>query len=81
MVLCGIVEMLLLLQTLVAIAAGDGVADEFDLSGRQERCFDELTALVEHKTPELREELVALDDIHQTHQMTALGQCCCQRHH
>ena len=74
MVLCRIVEVVVLVESLVAIATGDGVADELNLSRREGRRLSELAPLVEHETPELRIELITLDGIHQTHGMTAFRQ-------
>ena len=76
MILCGVVETFLLLQTLVAIAAGDGITDEFDLSGGESGCLYQIFAFVEYKAPELREELIALDSIHQSDCMHAIRKCC-----
>ena len=73
-VLGGVVEMVFFAKTFVAIAAGDGIADEFDLSGGEGGGLNEPTAWIEHESPELREELITFDDIHQTDEMTAVGQ-------
>ena len=74
MVLRLVFEALKLVCAFIAITAGDGIADEFDLSCRQGGGVHQSTTLVEHEAPELREELVALDDIHQSDGMTGVGQ-------
>ena len=80
-ILGGVVETFFLFQSFVAIAAGDGITDEFDLSGGKSRRLHQLFALVEHKAPKLREELIALDGIHQSDRMHAIRKCCGKRHH
>ena len=74
MVFRGVVEVLELIQSLVAIATGDRIADEFDLSRREGGSLNELTTLVKYETPELRKELITLNDVHQMDKMTSLGQ-------
>ena len=81
MVLCLVFEMVIRIHTLIAIGAGDRVADELDTAVRQGRSIQHRAVLVEDETPERWFQLIAFDDIHQTNGMLTLWQCCCQRHH
>ena len=80
-ILGGVIETFLLLQSLVAITTGNGIADEFDLSGGEGWRLHQLFALVEHKAPKLWEELIALDGIHQSDRMHTIRKCCGKSHH
>ena len=80
-ILGGIIETFLLFQSFVAIAAGDGITDEFDLSERKSWRFHQLFALVEHEAPELWEELIALDGIHQSYCMNTIRKSCGKCHY
>ena len=73
--------MFLLLRAFIAVAAGDGIADEFDLSAGVGGARDKATTLVEYETPELRVELITLNSVHQTDEVTAFRQCGSECNH
>lgn len=67
-------EVLVLVGAFVAIATGDGVADELDLTVWEGWRREERLARVEDEAPELGVHLVALNGIHQTDGVTGIGQ-------
>ena len=63
----------------VAVAAGDGITDEFDFFCRQRVHIGQLS--VGQESPELGLVLIALDAVHQTGGVTGGGECRAERDH
>ena len=76
-----ILEGVVAVDALVAVTAGDAVADELNLALGQPRGFGQLAARVEHESAEDGLQVVALDTVHQPHGVPSVRQRRCQRDH
>ena len=80
-VLGGILEGVGRIHALIAVTAGDGVADELDAAvGQGGRC-QQAAALVEYEPAKLGTAVQPLHAVHQPHRVLSLCQCHGQCHH